>query len=421
MDTIFAVSSGRPPAAIAVIRISGPGAFPALMTLTGSLPEPRAARLRTLRDVTGQVLDRALVLIFPGPASATGEDLAEVHCHGGRAVVEALERALAALPSLRRAEPGEFTRRALINGRIDLAEAEGLADLLSAETDRQRIAAVGAAGGRVSRSVRDWLNRIAAIAARVEATLDFADEADVGPDDLGAIDIAMAELAREIAAVTAMPTVDRLKHGIMVVLAGPPNAGKSTLINLLSDRDVAIVSPIAGTTRDRIEVPVMRDGIPYVLVDTAGLTQTEDEIERIGVGRAEQAIAAADVLLWLGDGPPPPGAIPLHARADAADRGLVPQGRVRIARSDDGSVEALWRIVQAAAGKLLPREGDIAINERQCEACLTALSWLTPTSADPLIVAEHLRRASSSLAAILGVNATETMLDALFGQFCIGK
>jgi len=252
MKTIVAVSSGRPPAAIAVIRLSGGDALAAARTIAGTLPEPRQAKVRRLRDGDGATLDRALVLVFPGPQSATGEDLVEFHCHGGRAVVDAVERALLAHPGVRRAEPGEFTRRALIHGRIDLAEAQGLADLLTAETERQRIAAIGAAEGRISAAVRGWMDRLSGLAARIEAMLDFSDEDDVGEEDLNRVHQDIVALVDDMTIVVSAPPVERLRDGLRVVLAGPPNAGKSTLINLLCEREVAIVTPIAGTTRDRI-------------------------------------------------------------------------------------------------------------------------------------------------------------------------
>lgn len=425
MDTIFAVSSGRPPAAIAVLRVSGPRAFAAVAAIAGPLPEPRRAALRGLRDADGALLDRALIINFPGPATATGEDLVELHCHGGRAVVAAVERALAACTGLRPAEPGEFTRRALMNGRIDLTEAEGLADLLEAETETQRVAALSAAEGRVSRAVRDWMDRIAMLSARIEAMLDFSDEDDVASDAaaLDAVQAGIAALADEIATVVHAPPVERLKDGVRVVIAGPPNAGKSTLINLLGEREAAIVSPISGTTRDRIEVHVTRGGVAYVLTDTAGLTETLDPIEAIGVARATNAVAAADILVWMDDAPPPRAdAIWVHARADVAGREDMPDGRaLALAQSDAGSVERLWSVLADHAAALLPRIDAMPLRREQQRLCGIALAALQHSSPDPLIMGEHLREARLSLASVLGIDATETMLDALFGRFCIGK
>lgn len=426
-DTIFAVSSGQPPAAIAVIRVSGPQAFAAAERLAGRLPKPRRAGLRRLRDAAGETLDSALVLSFPGPATATGEDLVELHCHGGRAVVAAVEGALAAQPGVRHAEPGEFTRRALTHGRIDLAEAEGLADLLEAQTERQRRAAIGAVEGQVSQALRGWMDRTATLSAAIEAMLDFAEEDDVPLDAaaLAGIRGEMDGLAQAMLEVVDRPPVDRLHDGIRVVLAGPPNSGKSTLLNLLTEREAAIVSPIAGTTRDRIEASVLRGGIAYVLTDTAGLAEdTDDVIEAIGITRAQEAIDQADILLWLADTPPPrEDALWLHSRADVPGREGLPAGRQLAVRRDDGaSIAALWHAVAERAASLLPREDAVGFKRHQQDQCrLAAQALLAAPKADALLMAEELRVARQALAGLLGVSATETMLDALFGRFCLGK
>ncbi|BCI71640.1 small GTP-binding domain protein [Sphingomonas sp. S17] len=426
-DTIFAVSSGQPPAAIAVIRVSGPQAFAATERLAGRLPKPRRAGLRRLRDAAGETLDSALVLSFPGPATATGEDLVELHCHGGRAVVAAVEGALAAQPGVRHAEPGEFTRRALTHGRIDLAEAEGLADLLEAQTERQRRAAIGAVEGQVSQALRGWMDRTATLSAAIEAMLDFAEEDDVPLDAaaLAGIRGEMDGLAQAMLEVVDRPPVDRLHDGIRVVLAGPPNSGKSTLLNLLTEREAAIVSPIAGTTRDRIEASVLRGGIAYVLTDTAGLAEdTDDVIEAIGITRAQEAIDQADILLWLADTPPPrEDALWLHSRADVPGREGLPAGRQLAVRRDDGaSIAALWHAVAERAASLLPREDAVGFKRHQQDQCrLAAQALLAAPKADALLMAEELRVARQALAGLLGVSATETMLDALFGRFCLGK
>lgn len=423
-DTIFATSSGRPPAAIAVIRISGPRAFAAAAQLAGVLPEPRRASLRGLRE--GDILlDRALVLTFPGPATATGEDLVELHCHGGRAVIAAVEAALARVDGLRSAVAGEFTRRALTNGRVDLAEAEGLADLLEAETEGQRRAALDATEGRVSQAIGSWMDRVAMLSARIEAMLDFADEDDVAADAaaFSAVRAEACALADDIAAVIDAPPVERLKDGLRVVIAGPPNSGKSTLLNLLGDREAAIVSPISGTTRDRIDVPVTRRGIAYVLTDTAGLIASDDPIEAIGVARAEDAIRSANMLLWLGDAPPPrDDAIWMHARADMAGRKTMPAGPAfAIAQTDAGSAERVWDALHARAATMLPRDGSLALKREQRLRCAEAVAALRDPTTDPLILGEALRQARIALAAILGLDATGEMLDALFVRFCIGK
>ena len=424
MDTIVALSSGRPPAAIAVVRVSGPAALDAAAALAGALPSPRRASLRALRDAAGALLDRALVLAFPGPASATGEDLVELHCHGGRAVTTAVIAALLTHEGVREAEPGEFTRRALMNGRIDLAQAEGLADLLKAETEAQRRAALGLSEGRVSTAIRGWLGRIADLSARVEAMLDHAEEDDVGSDDLllGPVLTEAVALRDEMRRVLSAPPVDRVRDGVRVVIGGPPNAGKSTLLNLLSDREAAIVSPVSGTTRDRVEAPVQRGGAAYLLVDTAGLTATADPVECLGVARADEAIAAADVLVWLGDElPPRSDVIWVHPRADLPGRDRAPADRALATRHDHpASVERLWAVIERRAAAMLPGVDDLPLKALQRQACQRAVAQLA-LEADPLIAAEQLRVAARELGTVLGVDATEAMLDALFSRFCLGK
>lgn len=422
MATIYAVSSGNLPAAIAVLRITGPAAIAAATALAGTLPEPRRAGLRALRDADGGLLDRALVLVFPEPDSATGDDLVELHLHGGRAIVAAVSDALARMPGLRAAEAGEFTRRALINGRIDLAEAEGLGDLLSAETEGQRVAALSAAEGVISTRVRGWFDRITALSAEVEAELDFSDEDDVATEQAG-IAANVAHIAADMDRVLAEPPVERVRNGISVVLAGPPNSGKSTLLNCLAGREAAIVSPIAGTTRDRIDAPVVRAGIAYLLTDTAGLAHdTGDAIEAIGVDLAERAILSADILLWLGDDPPPraDAAIWLYPRADLRERDGS-ASRQRVSRDDRASIAAVWRTIVERARMLLPREDALMLNRRQRACVERAAASLRQGHDDPLIIAEHLRLARNALAELLGVQSTDAMLDALFGRFCIGK
>lgn len=427
MDTIFAVSSGAPPAAIAVLRVSGPEAFAAAAQLAATLPAPRRAGLRALHDpASGELLDRALVLTFPGPRSASGEDLVEFHLHGGRAVVRAVEAALAALPGLRAAEPGEFTRRALLHGRLDLSEAEGLGDLLMAETEAQRRSAVRTAEGGVRRQVEAWTGRLLALAAQVEAQLDHSDEDDVaGADSLAALHAAAAALAHDIAAVTARPPVDRLRDGLRVVLAGPPNAGKSTLLNAMAEREAAIVSPIAGTTRDRIEVPVVRDGTAWLLIDTAGLAEaTADPIEAIGIDRARAALDAADIVLWLGDDPPPahPALLWVHARADLAGRDAAGKD-VAVSAASGSGVDALWEALSRIAGDLLPPPDLLALNRRQRDLAAEAGQGLDRAALqhDLLLLAEELRSARRAFDAITGRVGVEAMLDALFARFCIGK
>lgn len=428
MDTIFAVSSGAPPAAIAIMRLSGSRAFEAAALLAGvDLPAPRQAGLRALRDpASGELLDRGLVLLFPGPRSASGEDLVELHLHGGRAVVRAIEVALGALEGLRPAEPGEFTRRALLNGRMDLSEAEGLGDLLMAETEAQRRIAVRSAEGAVRRQVEDWSHRLLMLAAEVEAQLDHSDEDDVaGAHSLVGLHDAAAALAAEIRQVTARPPVERLRDGLRVVLAGPPNAGKSTLLNAMIERDAAIVSPIAGTTRDRIEAPVVRGGTAYLLIDTAGLAEaTADPIEAIGIDRARAALEEADILLWLGDTPPPdhPVVLWLHARADLPGREATGK-HLAVSAATGAGIEELWEELDILAATLLPLPDLLALNRRQRDLAASAADALgrAATQHDLLLLAEELRSARRAFDAITGRAGVEAMLDSLFARFCIGK
>jgi len=423
-DTIFALSSGPPPAAIAVIRISGPAAGDALRRLAGRLPPARRAVSAPLRDLAGALLDRALVLWLPGPTTATGEDSAELHLHGGRAVIAAVEAALARCPGCRPAQAGEFTRRAFTNGRIDLAEAEGLADLLAAETELQRQSALHMASGNVSKTIDGWRTRVLALSAQIEAVLDFSDE-----EDLDALPESftwnVTQLRDEIAAWLARPRAEPLREGIRVVLAGPPNAGKSTLFNALLETDAAITSPIAGTTRDVLTRTISISGIPFVLLDTAGLREaSHDAIEAVGVQRAEHELGRADVVLWLGpEGECPVGAWEIATKADDLTAPTKRRPRHRIsARSGDG-LDGLRRDLVEAARLLLPKPGEAALNMRQhrlmAEAELSLATALFVS--DPLLVAENLRLARSSFDALLGRTTTEDMLDTLFGRFCIGK
>jgi tRNA modification GTPase len=423
-DTIFALSSGTPPAAISVVRISGDGAGGALSALAGALPRPRQASLRRLRNADGDMLDQALVLWFPGPATATGEDLAELHLHGGRAVVAAVERALAAMPDLRRAGPGEFTRRAFANGRIDLAEAEGLADLLSAETEVQRRQAVALASGALSATIASLRDDVLRASAAIEAVLDFGDEDDVGdlPPDLHE---RLTALSDALAALLSAPKAEPLREGFRVVLAGPPNAGKSSLFNRLVEDEAAIIAPIAGTTRDVLTRPIALAGIPFLFADTAGLREdTQDSIEAIGIERAHSELERADLVLWLGpEGEGPGGQLwEIESFADRnATTKVAPRHRVS-ARSGEG-LQDLREDLIGAATAMMPKPGVIALNQRQQSLMQEAKDTidLAAESRDALVVAEELRVARSAFDRLLGRAATEDMLAALFGRFCIGK
>ena len=423
MDTIFALSSGPPPAGIAVVRISGPAAGDALIAVAGALPAPRRARLARLRDGQGAVLDDALALWFPGPNTATGEDLAELHLHGGRAVVAAVERALAVLPGLRPAQAGEFTRRAFTNGRMDLAEAEGLGDLLIAETELQRQAAVAMLGGALSRQVEGWRERLLMLSARVEAALDFDDEDDVAglPPSFNA-DIAALE--QDLALALAAPSAEALKEGFRVALAGPPNAGKSTLFNALVDDEAAITAPLAGTTRDVLVRNVALGGIAFSFIDMAGLRdEAADEVEAIGITRAGQEIARADLVLWLGpEGAGPAGCWEIEAQCDRGQAGKQAP-LFRLSALTGQGMDALREALIDEARKAMPRPGQAALNRRQRDLLARTSGDLAASRKvqDPLLLAEHLRNCRVAFDRLVGRTSTEDVLDALFGRFCIGK
>jgi len=348
-DTIFALSSGRPPAAIAVVRISGPGAGAALKALIGKLPAPREAALARVRDpLSSEVIDQALALWFPAPHSETGEDVAELQLHGGRAVIAATLTALARLSSLRPAEAGEFTRRAFENGKLDLTAVEGLADLVLAETEGQRRQALRQLQGALGNRAESWRRRLIQALALAEAGIDFSDEADVPK---GLLEPALA-IARELEAEIATALADgargeRLREGLAVVIAGPPNAGKSTLLNRLANREAAIVSPYAGTTRDVIEVHLDLGGWPVTVLDTAGIRETGDPVEMEGVRRARERADAADLVLWVFDDGGEAGAenaaakdagkSPLIAGREPRGPQAPPRGATATVLEDDGT------------------------------------------------------------------------------------
>lgn len=419
-DTIVALSSGRPPAAIAVVRTSGPLALEAAEKLVGKIPVQRQAALRRLIDPRdGSLIDEALLLRFDGPHSATGENIVEYQCHGGRATVSALIETLLSVPGIRMAEPGEFTRRALANGRIDLTEAEGLSELLMAETELQRRSAIARAGGALRKRLDGWRDRLLALAAQAEVAIDYSDEDDGGsaPD----LRRPIQQLAAEMAELIGAPRVEPLRDGIRVVVAGPPNAGKSSLVNALAQSDKAIVTHIAGTTRDVIEVPIAIDGIPFVLVDTAGLRDSDDVVEAIGVSRAREEAERADLLLWLGPDDPNehPGLIRIAAKSDL---GAAGEGLPVSAVSGQGLAE-LMRVLVSSASHLLPKADELALDRRQHHLLVEAEAALRRGSRleDGVLVAEELRSARLAIDRISGRAGVEDLLDALFGRFCLGK
>ena len=423
-DTIFALSSGRPPAAVSIIRVSGPLAHAAGKRLGRSLPGPREVGLRVLRRTDGDILDEALVLRFDGPASATGEDIVEFQCHGGRAIVDAVLTELASIDGLRAAVPGEFTRRAFENGRIDLTEAEGLADLLEAETESQRKAALALAEGGLRRQVESWQERVLQLSARAEAAIDYVDEDSVDPDPNLGEDC--AQLAAELTSWLGRPRVEPLKDGVRVVVAGPPNAGKSSLINAIAGQERAIVTEIPGTTRDHIEVPLSVAGIPILLTDTAGLRETAEPVERIGVDRARNLVETADILVWMGerdDAPAGNGLVRVHGRADLPSRRNVPNGSLPVSATTGAGLSELLEVVGRLSRTLLPAEGEIGLNRRQASHIAEVRDALAGSARDGdiVLIAENLRIARAALDRLTGRAGVEDVLDALFGRFCLGK
>lgn len=423
-DTIYALASGRPPAAIAIVRVSGPAAHEAGRRLAGSLPEVREAALRELRHPgDASLLDRGLVLRFDAPASSTGEHVVEFHIHGGRAVGDAVLAALGALDGLRSAEPGEFTRRALANGRIDLTEAEGLADLIDAETESQRRTALALAEGGLRRQIEQWQERLLGLSARAEQAIDYdEDDQCIDPgisSDCGA-------LARELGEWLDRPRMEPLRDGVQVVVAGPPNVGKSSLLNAITGNDRAIVTDLPGTTRDHIEVPLALGGIPLVLTDTAGLRRSDEPVERIGIERSRALIAASDVLLWLGepgDVPPHPRPILVHARSDLPERSAAPAGSIPVSAVTGEGIAALLEHIARAASELLPGEDALALNRRQAAHLDEAREALARAArqGDVVTVAEEFRLARSAFDRLTGRAGIEDVLDALFSRFCLGK
>jgi tRNA modification GTPase len=438
-QTIFALSSGRPPSAIAIVRVSGPQAGPALTALAGKTPPPRMATRALLRDANAQAIDDAVVLWFPGPASATGEDVAEFHVHGGRAVLAALFASLSAFADMRTADPGEFTRRAFENGKLDLTEAEGLDDLIHADTDRQRRQALRHLKGLLGDKARDWRAQIIEASALIEAGIDFSDEGDV-PAELIAPALAKIKvLLREIEEVlAAQARSERLRDGLVVAIAGPPNVGKSTLINQLARREVAIVSPHAGTTRDIIEVPLDLDGYPVTVIDTAGIRETEDPVEQEGVRRARARAADADLVLWMVDarhgdsrhqGAAPGWVVRNKIDLDEAVSGLRP-GRGGIdfeisASRGDGIQPLIAALVGFAQEFFGSGEGGLIGRERQRKLLQdTAVSLrrsISVVEEGEELAAENLRVAVHYLGRLLGRVDVEDILDVIFREFCVGK
>jgi len=441
VTTIYALSSGHGKAGVAVVRISGPASGHVLRSLTGVITRPRFVSLKALRDpITGDVIDHSLIIWFPGPASFTGEDMAELHVHGGRAVIEAVLAALGPFESLRPAEPGEFARRAFENGKLDLTAAEGLADLIDAETEAQRKQALRQSAGALRDLYESWRTRLIEALAVIEAELDFSDEGDV-PDEVGS---AAGGIAAGIRDEIATHLSDRrggeiLRDGLRVVIAGPPNAGKSTLMNALAKRDVAIVSEQAGTTRDVIEVRLDLGGFPVILMDTAGLREAASgEIEQEGIKRALDRTRNADLIIWLRDAKSelsgPPELLENQSEApiievlnkidlapDAAAGAAMPLS-VRTGHGLDRLMARLTEAVIKAADIGESPAITRARHRRELERCAAALERFLASDFDALeLRAEDLRQAATALGRITGRVDVEDILDRIFADFCIGK
>jgi tRNA modification GTPase len=434
-DTIFALSSGRLPSGVAVIRVSGPDSLASAKRLTGRLPHPRTAALRVIRAFGGDVIDRGLVIVFAKPASFTGEDSVEYHLHGGPAVVAAMLETLSGQDNHRLAEAGEFSKRAFLNGKADLTELEALSDLVNAETEAQRRLAVAQASGHQRTMFDEWRGEIVRMRALIEADLDFSDEQDVPGSVAEPVRLATRVLRQTIALqASRFRSGEIIRDGFRVVLAGPPNSGKSSLLNALAGRDAAIVSEIAGTTRDLVEVALDIDGFKVILTDTAGLRDTIDRVEAIGIDRAKMAAGRADLVLWLGEGgcfddtmaPVTDGKI--VRVATKSDLGLQKGGsEVAVSVADGSGMSELLSLIgrSVSAAVLAGGDGLLVSRERQRKllvACLDELdqadgSWVRGLE----FAADHLRRAGDCLGRITGRIDAEEVLGEIFSGFCIGK
>ncbi|HLI21849.1 MAG TPA: tRNA uridine-5-carboxymethylaminomethyl(34) synthesis GTPase MnmE [Stellaceae bacterium] len=442
-DTIFALATAPGRAGVAVIRLSGPDAAAALRDLAGVLPAPRHARRARFRDPqSGELLDDGIALYFPAPASMTGEDVAELQLHGSQAVIAAVFAALGRRPGCRLAEPGEFSKRAFLSGKLDLTEAEAIADLVEAETAAQRRQAMRQLGGEFGRRCEDWRARLIAAQARLEAEIDFPEEG-LPAEQWAAVRSVLAALRAEIAAELAdNRRGERLRSGVSVAILGPPNAGKSSLMNVLARREVAITSHIAGTTRDVIEVALDLGGYPVTLADTAGLRDGADIVEEEGVRRARARAASADLKLVVLDATRPAEAEAIRALIDAQT--IVVANKIDLLRGADAAwsdtlgagaalrcsaatgegIAALIERLAAAVAMLLTGEtAPLVTRARHREAlevCIAALDRFTEARM-PELAAEDLRAAARALGRITGRVDVEDMLDALFREFCIGK
>ncbi len=434
-ETIFAIASGAGRAAIAILRLSGPATRAIVQGVAGKLPEPRAATLKTFRDPEmGEAIDKGLVLFFPPPKSYTGEDYAEFHIHGGRAIVAAMVKALGKLGA-RPAEAGEFTRRGLLNGKMDLTEVEGLADLIDAETEWQRRAALRQSEGVLGREAALWRGALIEASALLEAEIDFPEEEGVGAARQKICGILAPVLAALQTELTGASTGERLREGLTIVIAGPPNAGKSTLLNALARRDAAIVSPFEGTTRDIIEIHFDLGGCPVTLLDTAGLREGAGPVEEIGILRAREKAKSADLVLWLSEaGAPVPPAVeggavwPVLTKIDlltAKERESSRKTLCISAETGENIDLLIKRMEDFAHASLQGGHAGLIARERHHKAIEAAARSLSRILAGPFspaeLMAEDLRLAIFSLQRLTGAVDVEDILGAIFARFCVGK
>ena len=439
-DTIMAMATATG-GTLAIIRVSGPGSLAAITSLTNkAAPPPRFAQFTQLyHPVTGQLLDEAICLYLKGPNSFTGEDIAEFQLHGGRAVIQAVLNALrAGNPDLRYAEAGEFSKRAYLNGKIDLTKAEAIADLVAAETDAQAEIAANQLGGSLRDLYEGWRDQIIRLLAYAEAYIDFVDEEDVPPDVFHTVAPQLDHLTTDLAAHLDDKAIgERLRDGFVITIIGAPNAGKSSLLNVLAKRDVAIVTPQAGTTRDIIEVPLNLGGLPVILVDTAGLRETQDMIEAEGIRRARARVADADLVLALFDGTQPQDTetaalidaktVVVHTKSDLQK---TSSSDLAISTTTGAGIDQLLsEITQRLQDKIQrPKGTPLLTRARHRDAVQEALSALQRCRTEmnnlntPIeLVIEDLRIAARALGRLTGRVDVEDLLDVIFRDFCIGK
>lgn len=428
-DTIFALSSGRLPSGVAIIRLSGPGVRFAFETLIGKVPRPRHATYARVRDRNLEI-DRGICLFLPGPGSATGEDCAEFHVHGGPAVVKALLTILSGLRGFRPAEPGEFTRRAFLNGKFDLTGVEALSDLIAAETEQQRRLAVDNIGERQRNAYLGWRQRILELRALAEARLDFSDQDDVGEsEDAGISDVADAIAAEIDAHVALFRQAEIVREGYSVVIIGAPNAGKSSLLNALAQRDAAIVSEEAGTTRDPVTVAIEIEGYKVNVTDTAGIRANPGRIEGLGIERAIRLAERADLVVHLVDMSEPVEARPgvsaeVLTVGTKADLVRAEEGRLAVSSISGAGIDVLLREIGSRLKNVVSIGEDVLPTRerhvRHLNAASQALRRLN-RALMPELRAEELRLAAVELGRIVGLSDTEELLGEIFSRFCIGK